>query len=175
MERTNEGSGEIKVRVSGLSNGLHEYHFSAEPSEVGLEKNFRHPVEINAEIDKTSRHIYLQADIKTSGFFECDRCLDEFEQPFSTTYRMFYVYSELDGGEYHADELQVISQDTVYIDLTEDIRQTIMLSVPLKLLCKEECKGLCPRCGISLNLAACTCGESISDTRFSGLQDLFNK
>jgi uncharacterized protein len=163
---------EIKIRISGLSNGLHEYHFSADPPAIGLESNFRLPVEVDATVDKTSRQIDVKVLIRTTGVFECDRCLDSFEQPCTAEYRMFYTYDRLDGATSPADEIVIINPDTVSIDLTDDVRQMILLSVPLKLLCRETCKGLCPRCGTNWNYAACDCKEERADPRFQGLKDL---
>ena len=164
----------VKIRISGLSNGLHEFHLIHEPIAIGLVESFLKPVEIDAQIDKTANQVYLKAEIRTSGNFQCDRCLDEFEQPISTSYQVFYVYNDVDGGKASPDEFQIIRPDTVYINLTEDIRQTVLLSVPLKLLCSEECKGLCSRCGTNWNHQTCECHEEIKDSRLQRLKDLLN-
>ncbi len=165
-------SDEIKIRVSQLSNGLHEYHFSAKPSDIGLGGNFTKQVEIDAVLDKEARQMYLKTDVKCSGMFQCDRCVEEFEQQVSNRVNMFYVYDEFDTGSHPPDEVQVISEDTVYIDLTDDIRQIVTLGVPLKLLCRDDCKGLCPRCGTNWNRATCTCQNHVNDSRWEGLKDL---
>jgi uncharacterized protein len=56
------------------------------------------------------------------------------------------------------------------IDLADDVRQTVVLAVPLKLLCKEECKGLCPRCGADLNKELCICPPEALDARWETLR-----
>lgn len=165
-------SDEIKIRISQLSNGLHEYHFSAIPPDIGLGENFKHPVEIDATLDKASRQLYLKAEIRCSGQFQCDRCIEEFEQNIESRLNMFYVYDSLDTGSLSPEEVQVISPDTVYLDLTDDVRQTIMLNVPLKLLCKTDCKGLCPKCGTNWNQTTCKCKNETQDSRWEGLKDL---
>jgi uncharacterized protein len=165
----------MKIRISRLSNGLHEYHFSSDPSEIGLENNFKKTIEVDVTLDKTSRQMYLKSDIRSSGFFQCDRCLTEFEQPVSCHFNMFYMYNDLDAGGHPADEVQVISSDTVYIDLTEDVRQMVTLTVPLKLLCRDDCKGLCPRCGINWNHQSCRCNLEMDNSRWEGLKDAMNK
>lgn len=172
MKQTRHG--EIKIRISGLSNGLHEYRFTAVSSEIGLEERFSQPVEIIASVDKTARQILLRASITTSGSFCCDRCLEAFEQPIHCTYSMFYVYDDVEGQRIPADDVVVIPPDTVHIDLRDDVRQTVILSVPLKLLCREDCRGLCPRCGMNLNTTACACKEEATDSRWQGLKDLLS-
>jgi uncharacterized protein len=162
----------IKIRISGLSNGLHDYHFSAEPSEIGLEAELIKPVEIDVALDKTTRQVYLKASLSTTGKFVCDRCTDEFELALATKYSVFYLYDEESGGSLPPEEVQVIGPDTVHLELSEDIRQFVMLSVPLKLLCRDDCKGLCPRCGKNWNTGRCDCKQEAADSPWQGLEKL---
>lgn len=162
--------GSLRIRISGLSNGIHEYDFSANPSAIGLDGNFTAPVAIHIHLDKATHQIFFKADISTSGQFECDRCLEGFQQHLTTEYSMLYLYDAEAAAKYQQEEIQVITPDTVYIDPAEDIRQMVLLSVPLKLLCREECKGLCPHCGKNLNLASCTCETNTVDPRWDTLQ-----
>lgn len=173
VRKTNRNS-EIVIRVSGLSNGFHEYNFFAQSKSIGLDGNFQETVEIHSELEKTSRQIYLKTKIITAGQFQCDRCLDNFDQPISTSYSVCYVYNKVDGERFSTEELQVISPDTVSLDLTEDIRQMILLSIPLKLLCSEDCKGLCSQCGANWNHRSCDCKQDEKDPRWQGLQDLLH-
>jgi uncharacterized protein len=60
--------------------------------------------------------------------------------------------------------------------LLEDVlREQVLLAVPLKAICREDCKGLCPHCGKNLNLAQCSCEEPVEDLRWSGLRELRSK
>ena len=172
LRKRESNKGELKIRISGLSSGIHEYHFLPSPTELGLDARFSKPVEVDAHLDKTSRQMYLKTDVRTVGMFDCDRCLDEFERPLSTRYTVFYLYDDSESGRFPDDEVQIINPDTATIDLTEDVRQMLMLAIPLKLLCTEECKGLCPRCGTNWNHASCNCTQEMIDSRWSGLQNL---
>jgi uncharacterized protein len=165
----------LKIRISGLSNGFYEYHFSAEPSAIGLSGNFRTPVVIDIQLDKTTRQILFRADIATSGEFECDRCLDSFQQDLRAGYSLVYLYDESDAAKYNEEEIQLLAPDTVSIDPTDDIRQMVTLSVPLKLLCGEECKGLCPGCGVNRNRENCNCEQDERDPRWDALNGLLNQ
>lgn len=175
MERRNSLNGEIRIRISGLSSGLHEYHFSITPSDIGLDEHFHSSIEVDAHLDKASHQLYLKTAIRTSASFECDRCLDGFEQQLSIRYTMFYIYDEQESGKFPEDEVQIINPDTVYLELAEDVRQFVLLSVPLKLLCKEDCKGLCTNCGTNWNHASCDCKRELIDSRWSGLQNLMKQ
>jgi len=57
-------------------------------------------------------------------------------------------------------------------DLTDMVRQELLLALPMKPLCSEECKGLCPRCGVNLNIETCDCRVKGMDSRWEGLKDL---
>jgi len=163
---------DLKIRISGLSSGIHEYAFRILPSDIGLDEHFQNPLEVQAHLDKSSHQLLLRAEIHAVGHFECDRCLDQFDQPLSSDYRLVYVFDETAGSRYPEEEVQILREDTVSIDLSEDVRQMVLLSVPLKLLCSEECRGLCPTCGTNLNHAACTCRRDQNDPRWNGLKDL---
>ena len=165
----------FKIRISQLPTGLHEYHFSSEPREIGLESNFRGRVEVYAGVDKLPRQLYVKARIRTSGLFNCDRCVEEFEHSLEASYSMFYVYDDAEGAKFPTEEVQVISPDAVCIDLAEDVSQVVTLSVPLKLLCREDCKGLCPRCGTNWNRKPCNCSAEGMDPRWNNLEQLLNK
>jgi uncharacterized protein len=162
----------MKIRISQLPLGVHEYHFTSTPVKLGLENNFSSPVEIDVNIDKTPRQLFLRVSVTTSGTFQCDRCIEEFSLPLKNQYSVFYVYEAIDSGKDQADEVRVITADTVYIDLTKDVSEIALLAVPLKLLCTEECKGLCPRCGTNWNRSACNCKEEWVDSRWQGLEGL---
>ena len=167
-------SDELKIRISGISNGIHPYQFLSDPVDIGLECNFRVPVTIDAVLEKTARQLLLRVVAHTSGAFGCDRCIEEFEQKISSSYTMFYLFDELERGKYPEDEVRVIDPNSVFIDLTEDVRQMITLSIPMKLLCKEDCKGLCPECGTNWNMKLCHCHKSSVDPRWQGLEGLLN-
>jgi uncharacterized protein len=175
MRQPKNETSNVRIRISGLSQGVHEYHFSSKPEELGLDENFKELVETDARLEKTPRQLYLKVESRTAGHFPCDRCLDEFSRAVTAEYSMFYLYDESDSGDRLPEEVQYITPETPYINLAEDIRQMISLSVPLKLLCADTCKGLCPHCGVNLNRKTCDCTEDIGDRRFSSLKSLLNR
>lgn len=162
----------MKIRISQLPLGVHEYHFTSTPAKLGLENNFSSPVEIGVNVDKTPRQLFLKVNVTTSGTFQCDRCIEEFSLPLKNQYGVLYAYEESDTTKIPADEVRVITPDTVFIDLTDDVIEIVKLAVPLKLLCTEECKGLCPRCGKNRNYTTCDCKEEWVDSRWQGLEGL---
>jgi uncharacterized protein len=164
---------EFRINISNLSEGIHEYHFEAEPSKIGLDEHFCGIIKVEVNLDKGIGQIFLQAEILAEGSFFCDRCLENFHQELNTAYSMMYVQGarstvDLDKEE----EIQILTADMNYIDLDDDVRQYILLTVPQKLLCREECQGFCPICGVNKNIASCTCDDQEMDSRWDELKKL---
>jgi uncharacterized protein len=164
---------EFRINISNLSEGIHEYHFEAKPSKIGLDESFCGMVKIDAKIDKSVRQIFLQAEIQAEGSFFCDRCLENFHQELNTAYSMVYIQgarSTIDLNK--EEEIQILKADMNYIDLDDDVQQYLLLTIPQKLLCKEDCQGFCPTCGVNKNIASCTCGALAVDSRWDALKKL---
>lgn len=161
----------MKISISNLSEGVHAFHFSAEPIHFGLGNNFTNLVAIDVTLEKTSREVLLHAEASTVGTFSCDRCIDEFHQELKAAYEIVYLYDEGEAYRYPDDEVHVISAGTLAIDITEDVRQYLLLAVPVKLLCKETCKGLCPHCGTNHNHHTCSCEVDVVDPRWAALKN----
>jgi len=164
----------MKINVSKLSEGIHEYGLSAEPAEIGLDDQFHSTVHVAIRLEKRNRQIHLEGHVETTAQFQCDRCIDEFEMQIGRSYEMFYITEESERNLYEPDEVQVISSDINEIDISDDVRQMVLLAIPQKLLCKETCAGLCPHCGRNLNRDRCTCARDEVDPRWDKLRGLMN-
>jgi uncharacterized protein len=164
---------EFRINISNLPEGSHEYLFEVLPAEIGLENRFIEKVRVQASLEKASTQLLLRTTVEAKARFECDRCLDEYETTLKTKYSMVYVVEErsMDGVR-EDDEIRVLSVDTNYIDLEDDVRQFIQLTVPQKLLCKESCKGICPVCGGNKNHTQCECSTEKIDSRWELLKKL---
>ncbi|MBI3586134.1 MAG: DUF177 domain-containing protein [Ignavibacteriales bacterium] len=160
----------LKINISNLPEGIHQRSLEATPEEVGLDNRFAKAVIVNATLEKTSRQLYLKAECKAVGNFTCDRCLEEFEKEVVASYRVMYVAGDRSAEGLKEDEVQVIPPEANAIDLGEDVRQFIMLVLPQKILCKEECAGLCPTCGTNRNTSSCDCRKEETDPRWEGLK-----
>ncbi len=170
----------MKINISNLSEGTHNYEFEENPSAIELDERFSKQVIVRVEIEKRRRQLFLTGHVKTAGTFCCDRCLDDFEKNVDVDYRMTYVYEkpddgELEGSPEEGDEITVIHESTNEIDIAEDVREYILLSVPMKLLCRDDCAGLCGNCGANLNRETCVCPKSDIDPRWEELKKIINK
>jgi len=162
----------MKIQVSGLSQGTYSYQFRVTPAALELDGRFQSDVTVEASLEKTPTQIFLRVDVKTEGSFDCDRCVTPFTLPLKGTYRSYYVWDGAEAEVLDPAEVQVIPPGLSLIDITEDVRQTALLSVPLKLLCHAGCRGLCPQCGKNLNKESCACTGDASDGRWEALRVL---
>jgi uncharacterized protein len=103
----------------------------------------------------------LDYDLQTRISAQCDRCLADCSQSMSASSPMLYVLSRRPSGESIDDSgIAYLPAGTTEIDLSGEIRDLMILTLPGKSLCREECRGLCPGCGADLNVQECTCGLS---------------
>ncbi len=111
-------------------------------------------------------HIVVSGTVRTSGVYPCSRCLTPVSVDRNAT------LSEVYGAEAELPD-DVLPYNGEYIDLTETIRETLILSEPMKVLCRPDCKGLCPQCGANLNEGPCSCPTDKIDPRLAVLGELF--
>lgn len=103
---------------------------------------------------------------------ECCRCLVAVEQCLEIPMRVLFQRKEASEEELEAvedEEYEILSPGTREIDLKDFIREEIVLELPLRVCCAEDCRGLCPQCGRDLNRAPCTCEADTGDPRWAAL------
>ncbi|HKB87325.1 MAG TPA: DUF177 domain-containing protein [Ignavibacteriaceae bacterium] len=164
----------MKIKISNLSEGTHNFRFSEPVNVVGLELPFEGNVEVEIELKKTHNQIILDSSVSVSIVFECDRCNGTFKKLLGTGYKMVYLQG-MEPVESQSDNIVYIPSVADVIDISDDVRDFSILAVPMKKLCSEECKGLCSRCGKNLNEGNCSCGKDETDVRWLPLMELKNK
>lgn len=162
----------MKIQVGGLADGVYNYQLAADSNLLGLDERFQGQVAVDASLEKSGTQVFLTAGVVANASFVCDRCLLPFLSALKSSYRMYYVTAESVDSSVDPSEVQIVTPGSSVIDLDEDVRQTVLLSVPLKLLCSEKCKGLCPHCGTNWNSGTCTCEEITADPRWEQLTRL---
>ena len=127
--------------------------------------------------------VHVQGHLEARAGLECGRCLDPFAFSVDQKVDLFFLPHEDDGEEDEdEDEVELSESDLVVayyrgdrLDLGEVVREQIFLSLPMKRLCQEGCRGLCPSCGINRNRAQCGCAPDATDPRFATLKKLLGK
>lgn len=133
-------------------------------------------LKLNGSIDGAEGRFVVSGQITGAVEADCSRCLEAFEMPIDIDVQAVYVSPELFSSE---SERELVSDD-LDVDVilegklnTDDIiREQVLLELPVKVLCKTDCNGLCAICGADLNVNDCKCGSKEADPRWSALLDL---
>lgn len=121
------------------------------------------PLEVSVGAELTGAEIRIRGHLKTRLSEPCDRCLTVVEFPLDRDFDVTYRPSALlttrreEEIEVPKDELEVGFFSGDGVDLADIVREQVLLSVPMKVVCREDCKGLCPQCGTDLNRGTCNC------------------
>jgi len=174
----------LKIRVADISvkpksveaiDDFSRYPALVKAQEAG-ECEFIAPINISLSIAREYDHIRLHGGIGSSVKLTCSRCLAEYTAGIASRFTIFYTKSadlqpedEVELGE---EDLISVSYSGDEIDFAEEIAEQILLEIPYKPLCSEECRGLCFSCGTDLNNAICSCGENAVSMTFSPLKGL---
>ena len=164
----------MKIKISNLSDGSHQFRFVEPVNALGLEPPFEGNIEVDVEINRTHNQLILDSSILVNTVFECDRCTALFNRPLHTEYEMVYMMG-VEPVDTESDNIAYLSAEADSIDISDDVRDFTILAVPMKKLCSEECKGLCSRCGKNLNEGDCSCSKEAADVRWLPLMELKNK
>ncbi|MFC1621165.1 DUF177 domain-containing protein [Candidatus Omnitrophota bacterium] len=101
---------------------------------------FFDPIDVRANVTKTGMEVFVDVSLESPVEYTCSRCLAKIKDIFKKSFSVNY---EVNSGD--------------ILDIDEDIRQEIMLDNPIKIVCKPDCKGLCPNCGQNFNIGECDC------------------
>jgi len=112
--------------------------------------------------------------------FNCHRCLERTSLDLRRSFHLTYVARDTAGSskeeiELSANELEVAYLDGQFLSLQEMLREQIYLALPMKLLCKTDCRGLCIHCGADLNEVECACPTEQIDLRWITLKKIAQK
>jgi uncharacterized protein len=150
-----------------------------DPKEIELElENVRtvSPIHLVCAIEHSDFRTNVDGTIAAQLDIDCTRCLEAVKVPLEFTFDVEFVDAAHFGssGEHEIDAKD-LSTDALFseqLDLNDLIREQILLSLPERVFCKEDCKGLCEICGTNRNLKDCNCSETEVDPRWSALKDL---
>jgi uncharacterized protein len=134
------------------------------------------PVRLTADVTKDEQKVRLVGRAQTTLTLECSRCLEPFAVPIDARFDLMFLPAATNIGdndeEVHDDDLGVAYYQEDVIDLGQVLREQLYLSLPMKPLCREDCRGLCPVCGINRNRETCQCQAEWVDPRMEALRKL---
>jgi uncharacterized protein len=135
------------------------------------------PVQGQVRLHRTNQGIFVDGVAEVPIELECTRCLTLFTKTVSAPLReLFYPIIDVETGvplpAPTNDDLSYPLDHNHVLDLREAIRQNLLLELPMKTLCREDCPGLCPQCGKNLSEGPCDCEFEVEDDRFTSLRQL---
>jgi uncharacterized protein len=133
-------------------------------------------VSLAFDIAKDKQQFQLSGRVQTMLELPCSRCVEPFTQPVDAAFDLRYQPHTVNTGEgeceIEEDDLTTAFYENDVIDLGQLMREQFYLSLPMKPLCREDCRGLCAVCGTNLNRAACDCKRAWDDPRLAALKVL---
>jgi uncharacterized protein len=174
----------VRIEVESLTEAFKPFAHTYRPEEVALDEEeharLTSPATVEGSAGRKGEEIRLRGRIKAEVEVLCDRCLAAVRLPLEVEFDTAFIPRESAAGT--TENVELLSEDmglAAYegdaVDLDELVREQLLLALPSRRLCREECKGLCPGCGADLNAGQCSCEQGEVDPRWSALADWKDK
>ncbi|MFH1220172.1 MAG: DUF177 domain-containing protein [Candidatus Eisenbacteria bacterium] len=168
----------IRLDISSIPEGCSHEDLEEDSSELDITLEggrLASPLTASLDITRNGDEIFLTGRASVKVVFECARCLEEYTCVLQSPVELVVVLKD-DAGEEGACEgqenLMQVPNGSKYADLTDEIRSELLVRMPIKPLCRDTCKGLCPECGANLNPEKCSCKQVSADSRWNALNSL---
>jgi uncharacterized protein len=162
------------IKISNLSEGEHNFVFENKIDVLELDEPFYGNYKSDVILQKLHDQLIVSVSSEFKVKFECDRCGTEFKSSLRSDYKMIYLMNEA-PEETDSINVSYLNRDADKINIKSDVREFALLSIPMKKLCREDCKGLCFKCGKDLNKEQCACKTDEIDQRWKPLMNLKDK
>jgi len=162
----------VNIKVRGLDEGENPVQLQFYAGLLDYPE-FHGTANLIGTIERHGERLTLTAVVSSEGDFECTRCLEPFRSIISAPIVLQFVPMRLETNE---DDPNVHNYDPAAestVDILADLRDALILAIPMRNLCRPNCKGLCPVCGIDRNKESCSCAEPEEATgQWSALKGL---
>jgi uncharacterized protein len=175
----------VKIRVDEIKDKVLDLSAVEEavvyPSLAALqtagECTFLEPLRVQLTVAREYDHIRAQGRVTTRVRLGCSRCLAEYVADIDAPFTVFYLpvaagMSQDEEVELTAEDLVSVTYEGDEIDFAGEISEQVLAEIPYKPLCREECRGLCPVCGVDLNVSDCGCKDESFNIKFGALKKL---
>ena len=169
----------MRIELENLEGGKGDFAHLYQPEDlnpVDERITLSGPATVSGKVRQAGNEVFVDGHVETRAQVECDRCLQPVEIPVNTDFALEYVT----GSEYEAAravelteaEMSIAVFDGEVIDIDEIVKEQVVLTVPTRMLCREDCKGICPECGADRNSGECSCSTNEIDPRWAALKKL---
>ena len=165
----------IKLDIGRVPDGHSHLDLTADASELEacLEDGWlESPVSLSLDLDRRGGDIFIKGKAGVRAVLGCSRCLKEYSLELESSLDLWFIVGgEPDvAAEEDRENVIRVPAGAKFVDLADPVRSELFVLLPLKPLCDEACKGLCPRCGIDLNDSSCSCCSDDHDGRWDALK-----
>lgn len=161
------------IKITNYLVGVHKVEFEKSVSELKLGEPFVDKLNLDCTMDKSVHQIILNCNLSIFAQFNCDRCNSEYKTQLKSIFSLVYLFEKKELTD--NANVYFISAKEDKIDITNDVIDYANLTIPLKKLCSEDCKGLCYRCGTNLNTGSCNCKIEKTEPEWEPLLKLKDK
>ena len=173
----------MKLRVDDITAEAKELSFAEPAGEINriLEKEpltefqVQEPIGVNVTYYRAGTELFFEGGLHASTSAICARCAEEFAAPSDRDFRFVLAPKAIGFDEdknLRDEDLEFSLYDGDQIDLSPLIREQFLLSLPTRPLCREDCRGLCPKCGVNLNHTQCACRMDAGHPGLAALRNL---
>jgi uncharacterized protein len=169
----------MRIELENLEGGKGDFAHVYNPDElnpVDERVKLTAPATVNGKIRLAGNEVFVNGHVDTRAQVECDRCLKPIELPVNADFELEYItgseYESSGVAELTEAEMSVSVFDGDALDVDEIMKEQILLAVPTRMLCREDCKGICPQCGVDRNKGECKCVTEDIDPRWAALKNL---
>jgi uncharacterized protein len=164
--------GELRIPIASVKQGIADFDFKTSRPELNVGAGAEEPTEtrVNAHVTPLGTDYLVELQVERDAAFECDRCGERFFRRIQGQVKTLYQSPRAGIPSEESDEVRLLPADAHFIDVFQDAVDALLLAVPIKLVCRESCKGLCARCGKNLNEGACVCKDEPPDSRWDALK-----
>ncbi|HEY3250782.1 MAG TPA: DUF177 domain-containing protein [Ignavibacteria bacterium] len=137
----------IKINIGSLKEGSHQLELETSTNELGLREHIVKGIRVFLDLFKTNNQLDIKAKIKGLFEFECDRCLDLYEKQFEQDLELVYVQKSRREESFNDDYLRTYDPNMKTVDITADVKEMVVLAVPMRRVPTEKNDGSCSWCG----------------------------
>jgi len=169
----------MRIELENLQGGKGDFAHVYQPDDlnpVDERVSLTQPATVSGKVRLAGNEVFVNGHVETRAKIECDRCLRPVETPVNADFSLEYI----SGSEYESSEVAELTEaemsvsvfDGEALDVDEIVKEQVLLAVPTRMLCREDCKGICPECGTDRNTGDCSCATSDIDPRWAALKNL---
>jgi len=170
----------MRIEVENLTATATPFEHTYRPEEIDLDEEGAQVIteaDVRGGATRKGEQVRLRGEIKTEVELLCDRCAAPERAPLAVEFDTSFIPQEVEAVkaenvELAAEDLLLSAYEGGAVDLDELVREQILLALPSRHLCREDCKGLCQKCGADLNAGQCSCEQGEVDPRWAALADL---